>query len=137
MVNEDRRTMCTGSSPTCFHLPIVLSSPFALLSPFRIDPGHPLIVVAQHDTIPAMKAKHRKTLRAVFARPTRANIRFTDIESLLVSLGGEIEEGAGSRMSVTISGRTVFLHRPHPGKEARKYQVENAREFLLTIGEEP
>lgn len=94
-------------------------------------------MVAKCDTIFIMKAKHRKILRAVFAMPTRANIKFTDIESLLASLGGKVKEGAGSRMSVTVSGKTVFFHRPHPGKEARKYQVENAREFLQTIGVEP
>ena len=76
-------------------------------------------------------------MRAVFAMPTRSSIKFADIESLLVSLGGEIKEGAGSRMSVTVSGKTVFFHRPHPGKEARKYQMENAREFLQKIGVEP
>jgi hypothetical protein len=37
-------------------------------------------------------------------------------------------------MSVTILAETVFFHPPHPGKEARKYQVENAREFLQKIG---
>lgn len=84
-----------------------------------------------------MKAKHRRILQAIFAVPTRANIRFADIEALLVSLGGEVTEGSGSRMSVTVSDRAVFFHRPHPGKEARKYQVENAREFLQTIGVEP
>ncbi|HEW79745.1 MAG TPA: type II toxin-antitoxin system HicA family toxin [Phycisphaerales bacterium] len=84
-----------------------------------------------------MKAKHRKIVQAVFATPTKANIRFSDIESLLVSMGGEVNEGAGSRMSVTVSGKTAFFHRPHPGKEAKKYQVENAREFLQALGVEP
>lgn len=84
-----------------------------------------------------VKAKYQKILRAIFAQPTRANLKFSDIEFLLVCLGGTIKEGAGSRMSVTISGKTVFFHRPHPGKEARKYQVESAREFLQEIGVEP
>ena len=94
-------------------------------------------MVAKNDIIFNMKSKYRKLLQAVFAKPTKANIKFADIESLLISLGGEVTEGAGSRMSVTISGRTLFFHRPHPGKEARKYQVENAREFLQSIGIEP
>jgi len=94
-------------------------------------------MVAISGSILAMKSKHQKTLRAVFVKPTKANIKFADIESLLVSLGGEITEGAGSRMSVTVSGKTLFFHRPHPDKEARKYQVENAREFLQSIGIEP
>jgi len=40
-----------------------------------------------------MKAKHRKTLAAIFAKPTMANIKFSDIESLIKALGGEIREG--------------------------------------------
>lgn len=84
-----------------------------------------------------MNTKNKKTLRAVFAMPTKVNIKFADIESLFVSLNGKITEGAGSRMSVTVSVETVFLHRPHPGKEAKKYQVENTREFLKKIGVEP
>lgn len=84
-----------------------------------------------------MKTKHRKTLTAIFAKPTKANIRFADIESLLVSLGGKVSEGSGSRMSVTVSGKTAHFHRPHPGKEAKKYQVGNAHEFLQRLGVMP
>lgn len=84
-----------------------------------------------------MKSKHRKTLQAIFSKPTKATIKFASIESLLVSLNGKVKEGAGSCMSVTVSSKTIFFHRPHPGKEAKKYQVENAREFLETIGVTP
>ncbi len=76
-------------------------------------------------------------MRAIFTIPTRANIKFADIESLLVSLDGEVMEGAGSRISVTVAGKAVFLHRLHPDKEAKKYQVEDVREFLQKIGVEP
>jgi len=96
-----------------------------------------LTVVAQIATTFIMKSKHRKTIQAIFLRPSRSNIKFADIESLLISLGGGVKEGAGSRMSVSISGKTAFFHRPHPGKEAKKYQVENTREFLQKIGVEP
>jgi len=34
-----------------------------------------------------MKSKHKKTLTAIFATPTRANIKFSDIESLVIALG--------------------------------------------------
>ena len=37
-------------------------------------------------------AKHERTLAAIFARPTRANIKWSDIESLFVSLGAVVEE---------------------------------------------
>lgn len=84
-----------------------------------------------------MNAKHRKTLTAIFSKPTRANVKFSDIESLFISLGGEIIEGKGSRLSVEINQEFVHFHRPHPGKEAKKYQVENAREFLKRIEVKP
>ena len=77
-----------------------------------------------------MKAKHRKVLSAVFARPTRASIAFADIEAMLVTAGCEVEEGSGSRVAFLRGDARVFLHRPHPGKEARRYQVEAVREFL-------
>ena len=77
-----------------------------------------------------MKAKHRKTWEAVFARPTKANIVFADIEALFIALGGEVAEGNGSRIAIKLNDDRVHFHRPHPGKEAKKYQVENAREFL-------
>lgn len=81
-----------------------------------------------------MSRKHRQILEAIFAIPTRANIRFADIERLVTTLGGEITEGRGSRISFGLSGLKIFLHRPHPGKEAMKYQVEAVREFLLKAG---
>lgn len=80
-----------------------------------------------------MKTKHRRTLEAIFATPTRSNIVFSDIEALIVALGGEIREGQGSRVAFELKGHRQYLHRPHPGKEAKKYQVEAIRGFLLSL----
>lgn len=77
-----------------------------------------------------MKAKHRKILEAIFVRLTRAGIVFSDIEALFVALGAKVIEGDGSRIAVELNDDRAHFHRPHPGKEAKKYQVENAREFL-------
>ena len=84
-----------------------------------------------------MKAKHAKTLRAIFTTPTLASIKFSDIEALFESLGATIEEGAGSRMSFLLEGERLYFHHPHPGKEARRYQVEVVREHLDKIGVTP
>ena len=46
----------------------------------------PLLVIAYSAIMKCMKAKHRKTLEALFATPTRANITFSDIERLIVAL---------------------------------------------------
>jgi hypothetical protein len=77
-----------------------------------------------------MKAKHRRTLEAIFAMPTRAGIVFSDIEALVIAIGGEVREGEGSRIAFEMKGSRRYLHRPHPGKEAKKYQVEELREWL-------
>lgn len=84
-----------------------------------------------------MNARHRRTLAAVFARPTSASIVFSDIESLIAALGGTITERAGSRVKITLLGEQWHCHRPHPGKEARRYQVEEARELLERAGIKP
>jgi hypothetical protein len=84
-----------------------------------------------------MKAKHRRILEAVFAKPTRSSIAFADIESLVVALGGEIREGEGSRVVFEIKGKRLYLHRPRPGKEAKKYQVEAVRDFLQSLEPTP
>ena len=80
-----------------------------------------------------MKAKHAKTLQAIFATPTRASIALSEIEALLTALGAETSEGEGSRVKFTLRGAEWHAHRPHPGKEAKKYQVEQAREFLTRL----
>ena len=80
-----------------------------------------------------MKAKHRRTLEAIFATPTRAGIVFSDIEALVTAIGGEVREGKGSRVAFELMGSRRYLHRPHPGKDAKKYQVEELREWLRCL----
>ena len=84
-----------------------------------------------------MNAKHRKTLRAIFTKPTSPSIVFNEIEALLFALGGQLHEREGSRIKITIKGEQWRCHRPHPGKEAKRYQVEEIRELLERIGEQP
>jgi hypothetical protein len=81
--------------------------------------------------------KHEKTMQAVFARPTRANILWSDIESLLVFLGAEVSEGRGSRVRIALHGVRAVFHRPHPRKETDKGSVESMRRFLTEAGVQP
>ena len=81
-----------------------------------------------------MNSKHRKTLRAIFAKPTSPSIVFSNIEALIVALGGEVVEREGSRVRISLQGEQWRCHRPHPGKEAKSYQVEEVRELLERIG---
>ncbi len=43
-------------------------------------------------------------------------------------------EGSGSRVSFILNNEKGDFHRPHPGKEAKRYQVKNAQEFLFKAG---
>ena len=81
-----------------------------------------------------MNSKHTKTLRSVFAKPIEGNIKFSDIEALAVALGGEVREGDGSRVALLLNGGVKHAHRPHPGKEAKRYQVKEIKEWLMAVG---
>lgn len=62
---------------------------------------------------------------------------FADIESLIKALGGSVSEREGSRVKIELMGEQWRCHRPHPGKEAKRYQVEEARELLERVGVAP
>ena len=84
-----------------------------------------------------MNSKHRKTLEAVFTDPMSGTIAWADVESLLVAAGAEVIEGRGSRVRFVKDGEVGTFHRPHPAKEAKRYQVRDARDFLERIGAKP
>ncbi len=84
-----------------------------------------------------MKSKHRKTLAAIFTDPANGNMKWSEIEALLVALGCQAIEGAGSSVTFERDGIRAYFHRPHPEKEALRYRVKDAREFLTKIGEAP
>lgn len=84
-----------------------------------------------------MNSKRRKTLEAIFSKPTQGNIKFSDVESLVLALGGEVVEGAGSRVAMHLHGGVKHAHRPHPGKEAKRYQINEIRAWLQAVGVKP
>ncbi|HET7268620.1 MAG TPA: type II toxin-antitoxin system HicA family toxin [Oleiagrimonas sp.] len=84
-----------------------------------------------------MNRAHRKTLDVIFANPVNGNLDWSRIEALLVALGCNRIEGSGSSVMFEKDGMKVFFHRPHPGKEALRYRVKDARDFLLRIGVTP
>lgn len=85
-----------------------------------------------------MNSKQIKVLKALFTDPASGSIAWTDIENLLVAAGCETIEGRGSRVRFACKGVVVAsFHRPHPAKEAKRYQVRDGREFLTKIGVTP
>lgn len=84
-----------------------------------------------------MNSAHRKTLTAIFAQPVAAAIEWRKIETLFLALGAMRIEGDGSRVAFILNQEKGDFHRPHPGKEAKRYQLSNAREFLTRAGVAP
>ena len=84
-----------------------------------------------------MNSKHKKTLGQVFKEPVPGALGWVAIESLLVAVGCQIIEGRGSRVRFAKDGVIASFHRPHPAKEAKRYQVKDAKEFLTLIGITP
>jgi hypothetical protein len=81
-----------------------------------------------------MKRKHLKTLKLLFARPMSANVRWDDIESLLLELGAQIEEREGSRVLIRLFGERRVFHRPHPSPMTDKGAIANLRDWLSDNG---
>ena len=89
------------------------------------------------DILDSMNSKQRKTLDVIFTKPTLATLEWDRIESLLIAVGCKVIEGNGSRVRFVMGEAVATFHRPHPAKEAKKYQVDDARVFLTTIGVTP
>lgn len=84
-----------------------------------------------------MNSKQRKTLAAIFKEPASGTIEWAAVEGLLVAVGCRVIEGSGSRVRFEKDGEIESFHRPHPAKEAKRYQVRAAREYLIRLGVEP
>jgi hypothetical protein len=84
-----------------------------------------------------MKRAHQKTLDAVFAHPTSANIAWKDIEALFIGLGAGISEREGSRVAVVLFNEVRVFHRPHPSPKADKGAVVSVKKWLEQHGVKP
>lgn len=96
-----------------------------------------LAIFASKAYFAPMNSKHRKTVVAVFTDPVSGTIEWSAVESLLLAAGARLIEGRGSRVRFEKDGEVATFHRPHPAKEAKRYQVRDARDFLERIGVKP
>ena len=87
--------------------------------------------------VSVMNKKQRKTLEAIFSKRTPKTLPWDDIESLLKSVGCELEEREGSAVIFDKGGKVYHVHRPHPQKETKPYVVKEVRAYLERIGEKP
>ena len=81
-----------------------------------------------------MKAKHKKTIGAIFSDPVNGHIEWRKIEALFIALDCRVIEGSGSSVTFERDGIRSYFHRPHPAKAALKYRVKDARKFLELLG---
>ena len=84
-----------------------------------------------------LNKKHRKTIEAIFSNPVSGNIEWRKVEAMFVALGCKIIEGSGSRITILYGEQKAAFHRPHPKKEALRYRMNAARDFLEMIGIKP
>ena len=77
-----------------------------------------------------MNRKNQQTLDRILDRPDRPDIPWRDIEKMIEALGGEITEGRGSRVRLSLNGVRAVFHRPHPERVTDKGAVSSMRRFL-------
>jgi hypothetical protein len=84
-----------------------------------------------------MNKRQQETLDKIFQALVPTSLEWRDIEALFLALGARTVEGRGSRVRFELKGVVATFHRPHPGKEAKPYQVRDARRFLEQAGIKP
>lgn len=84
-----------------------------------------------------MNKRHRETLNKIFQVPVPPPLEWRNIEALFLALGAIAVEGRGSRVRFELNGVVATFHRPHPEKEAKPYQIRDARRFLEQAGIKP
>ena len=84
-----------------------------------------------------LSKKHQRTLEAIFSTQTPATLQWRRIETLFIALGAKKKERKGSGVVFHLNKKRVTFHIPHPGKEAHRYQIRSARNFLEEVGITP
>ena len=94
----------------------------------------PLESIVMNDRL---SKKHQRTLAAIFTTQVPATLPWRRIEGLFMALGAIKKERKGSGVVFHLSGKRVTFHVPHPRKEAQRYQIRRARNFLEEVGITP
>lgn len=84
-----------------------------------------------------LNKKHQRTLGAIFSTQVPATLPWRRIETLFIAPGAIKKERKGSGIVFHLNGKRVTFHIPHPQKEAQRYQIRRARNFLEEVGITP
>ena len=80
-----------------------------------------------------LSKKHQRTLEAIFSTQVPTTLQWRRIEALFIALGATKKEGGGSIVTFKLKDEDALFHRPHPQKEAKRYHIRKAREFLEQV----
>ncbi|VAW45425.1 hypothetical protein MNBD_GAMMA02-165 [hydrothermal vent metagenome] len=86
------------------------------------------------DIISKMNSKQKKTLENIYSDPVKKNIKWTDVEKLIIAMDGMIKQGNGSRIRILLNDISLNIHTPHPGNELKPYQVRAIRNLIDESG---
>ena len=81
-----------------------------------------------------MNSKQQKTLKSLFDNPVKKDIKWTDVEKLIVGVGGHIRQGDGSRVRIVLGEQSLNIHTPHPLNELKPYQIRAIRKLFIERG---
>ncbi len=84
-----------------------------------------------------LNKKHQKTLEAIFGTQIPSTLQWRRIEALFAALGATKKERKGSGVVFQLNEKRVTFHVPPPRKEAQRYQIRRARNFLEEVGITP
>ena len=84
-----------------------------------------------------MQKRHQRTLAALFRHPIATDVAWRDVMTLVIALGGEVRSRSGSVCAVSLWGRDLVVHEPHPSGLLPKALVLRLGRRLLEGGIEP
>ena len=95
------------------------------------------MMIALNAIMLGVNRQQHQTLVAIFSTPTPTTLEWRRIEALFLAVGAVAIEGRGSRVRFELKDVVATFHRPHSQKEAKPYQVRDARRFLEQTGVKP
>ena len=76
-------------------------------------------------------------LNAILAEPRTTLLLWSEVESLLLSLGADRAEGRRGRVAFLLNNQRADFKRPQEDQIAPCHQIRYVREFLLAAGVRP
>jgi predicted RNA binding protein YcfA (HicA-like mRNA interferase family) len=62
--------------------------------------------------------------------PTRSDLTYKELETLLKKIGFTKFEGNGSRVKFLKNNIPIMIHKPHPGNILKRYVIKQLQEIL-------